>query len=322
MDFYRIESQTNQKTVVKHPEVYESFSDAQAALKQMMAEQGKKMNISRYITAIRKGKHRDYRREIANILKSIFSEKEPFCIKTIKQLSNTLEDFQYACREGEKEPTDNFDAWQESGSTLLFDFYFDQQLHLEFYISDETDDWFFYDYFFMKDKNGSFKANIEKAEPPAPPKEKKPNSKNLVAVYEYLRNTDTSHRPYREVTDTELQKQTEMSKETVRAHMDRLIALGLPITKSAHQKYYIDLSRINDIPNKVDASALGDGVNPLLILFVLKAASGPMRQKAVIDEVYAKYNRSIKRAAVGRNIDLLKNVYPIEKTANGYVWKQ
>ena len=160
MEFYRIESQTNQEPIAKHPEVYESFSDAQAALKQMMAEQGKKMNVAQYIAAIRKGKYPDYRAEVADVLHSIFSEKKPFGFETINQLKETLEDFQYACQEGEKEPTEDFNAWLE-GSILIFEFAFDQNLHLEFCISDETDVWFFYDYFFMQDKNGSFKVNIE-----------------------------------------------------------------------------------------------------------------------------------------------------------------
>ena len=59
MEFYRLYSQTNDENEVYDPKEYATFLDAEAVLRKMVAEQGKKMNIASYISAIRKGKNRN-----------------------------------------------------------------------------------------------------------------------------------------------------------------------------------------------------------------------------------------------------------------------
>ena len=81
----------------------------------------------------------------------------------------------------------------------------------------------------------------------------------------------------------------------------------------------MDPDFLGKLPEPIDASSLGDNINPLLVRFVLQTAKRPMRQNDIIEAILEKYNVSIKRAAVGRHIELLRRFgYLIEKSKDGY----
>ena len=91
MEFYRLYSQTNDENAVYDPDEYKTFSDAEIVLRKMIAEQGEKMNVAAYISAIRKGKNRTYRKIIADSLKNIFSKTEPLSVEKTKYTHAVVE---------------------------------------------------------------------------------------------------------------------------------------------------------------------------------------------------------------------------------------
>ena len=185
MEIYRLYSQDNDENVVYDPKEHETFSDAEVVLRKMIAEQGKKMNVAAYISAIRKGKNRNYRNIIADALKNIFLETEPLSVEKIKQMKTSIEDFALDCCFGDKEPMDDFDAYTEGGRIVIIEFHFDQKLHVEFDINTDFDynnDGIIGNYFFIQDRNGKFKVNIEEDVKPVT-LEKEYNSANIIYVY-------------------------------------------------------------------------------------------------------------------------------------------
>ena len=358
MDFYRIYSQSNNENKVYDPKEYATFSDAELVLRQMIAEQGKKMNVAAYISAIRKGKNGDYRRIIADALNNIFSESEPLSVEKIKQMKESIEDFTFDCCMGDKEPTDDFEAYTEGGRIVIIEFNFGQKLHVEFDINTDFDynnDGIIGEYFFIQDRNGKFKVNIEENilvfDIPASSK-----SANIMLVYYCLlsnaywvkdklkRFPEHSDKIPRGIMLKDIQREISfltadrilLSTESIVKHIKALKALGFPITyykaskeekefwearnKHCNEGYELDPDFPGKIPEPVDASSLGDNINPLLVRFVLQSAKKPMRQNDIIEAILKKYNVSIKRAAVGRHIDLLKKFgYSIERSKDGYI---
>lgn len=360
MEIYRLYSQNNDEDAVCDPKEYATFWDTEIVLRKMIAEQGKKMNIAAYISAIRKGKNRNYRKIIADALKNIFSETESLSVDKIKQMKESIEDFAFDCCLGDKEPMDDFEAYIEGGRIVIIEFHFDQKLHVEFDINTDFDynnDGIIGNYFFIQDRNGKFKVNIEE-DLKCVDLEKEYNSANLIYVYKCLCNNalmvkkaiDVYHiNPndvLRGITPKQIQKGSQnfygkksvLTTETIVKHIRSLIQLGIPIKQykvsksekefwearniKCNEGYEIDIDFLDKVPEPVDASKLGVGIKPLLILFVLKTAEKPMRQTDIIEAIYKNYNVKIGRRAVGSHIDFLINVaYPIKKSQNGYIYE-
>lgn len=353
MEFYRIYSQTNDENAVYDPDEYKTFSDAEVVLRKMIAEQGKKMNVAAYISAIQKGKNRDYRKIIADALKNIFLETEPLSVEKIKQMKESIEDFTLDCCLGDKEPMDDFDAYIEGGRIVIIEFNFDQKLHVEFDVySDEDDGSVIESYFFMQDSDTKYKVCAEK-------RVKTNNASNILGVYRILLNDAyevkkaieedriSPDKVLRGITPEKIQKryiiQTMMTQsmtiETIENHIKALKKLGIPIKQykvsraekeywearhiCCNEGYEIDIDFLDKVPEPIDASELGDKVNPLLVLFVMKTAEKPMRQADIIKALREKYNAEIGRVAVGRHINFLIDVaYPIKKSKDGYVYEK
>lgn len=360
MEIYRLYSQNNDEDAVCDLKEYATFWDAEIVLRKMIAEQGKKMNVAAYISAIRKGKNRNYRKIIADALKNIFLESEPLSVEKIKQMKASIEDFTFDCCLGDKEPMDDFDAYTEGGRIVIIEFHFDQKLHVEFDINTDFDynnDGIIGEYFFIQDRNGKFKVNIEEDVKPVT-LEKEYNSANIIYVYKSLCNDALEvkkaidedhinpHNVLRGITPKQIQKgsqhfygkQSTLSTETIVKHIHALKQLGIPIKQykvskeekefwktrniRCNEGYEIDIDFLDKVPAPVDASELGVSIKPLLILFVLKTAKKPMRQADIIKESREKYNVKIGRGAVGRHINFLINVaYPIKKSKDGYVYE-
>ena len=351
MEIYRLYSQNNDEDAVCDPKEYATFWDAEIVLRKMIAEQGKKKNVAAYISAIRKGKNRAYRKIIADALKNIFLEAEPLSVEKIKQMKASIEDFTFDCCLGDKEPMDDFEAYTEGGRIVIIEFNFDQKLHVEFDINTDFDynnDGIIGNYFFIQDRNGKFKVNIDLEIKNDLPK-KKSNSSAIVFVYKKLIddaydvmkaiNEDhiSPNKVLRGITSKKIKgTNTNISVETIDNHINTLKKLGIPIKQykvskeerefwearhiRCNEGYEIDIDFLDKVPESVDASNLGISVNPLLVLFVLKSSDKPMRQADIIIAIKEKYNVSIARAAVGRHIDLLKKFgYSIERSKDGYI---
>ena len=348
MEFYRLYSQINYEQKVYDFKRYKTFSEAETVLREMIAAQGKKMNIASYISAIRKGKNRNYRKIIADALKNIFLETEPLSAEKITLMQNAIDDYNDDCQAGDKEPMNDFNAYIEERIVIL-EFNFNEKLHLEFDINtqDSFNDGIFYSYFFIEDSTGKFKVNIDpETETDLP--QKRSNSSSIVCVYTCLTDhayhaedelTCPNHIP-RGMTPKEMKKiNSHISTETIVKHIKILKKLGIPIKqykiskaekefwearhKCYNEGYEIDPDFREKVPEPIDASGLGIQVNPLLVLFVLKSSDEPLRQADMIEVIKEKYNVNIARAAVGRHIDLLKGFgYPIEKTKNGYIFRK
>lgn len=358
MEIYRLYSQDNDENAVYDPKEYETFSEAEVILRKMIADQGKRMNIASYISAIRKGKNRNYRKIIADALKNIFLETEPLSVEKVKQMKTSIEDFTFDCCLGDKESMDDFEAYTEGGRIVIIEFHFDQKLHVEFDINTDFDynnDGIIGNYFFMQDRNGKFKVNIEEEilvfDIPASSK-----SANILLVYYCLLHNaykvkdmltmfpEFSDRIPRGIMPDAIQRGISaltadrilLSTESIVKHIKTLKALGFPIThykvskeekefwkarnKHCNEGYELAPDFLGKLPEPIDASSLGDNINPLLVRFVLQTAKKPMRQNDIIEAILEKYNVSIKRAAIGRNIDLLRRFgYSIKRSNDGYV---
>ena len=361
MEFYRVYSQINEEAMAWDAIVYDNFAAAQSAMRNMMAATGQRMNIAAYISAILKGKNSGYRKIIADALTNIFLETEPLSAEKIIQMKDTIEDFDLDCCFGDKEPTADFKAYVESGKIIIIKFNFDQKLHVEFDINTDfgnNNDGIIGSYFFIKDRNGKFKANVEE-EIKRVTLDKESNSANIICVYKSL--YDNAREVKREIeeyhidpnyiargmTTKEIQKssqnfyakQSVLSAETIVKHIHTLIQLGIPIKQykvskeekefwearniRCNEGYEVDIDFLDKVPEPTDASKLGVGVKPLLILFVLKDAEKPMRQADIIEALRQKYTVDIGRVAVGRHIELLNRFgYPIEKCKDGYIFKE
>ncbi len=355
MGFYRLYSQNNDENVVYDPKEYTTFWDAEIVLRTMIAEQGKKMNVAAYISAIRKGKNRNYRKIIADALENIFLESDPLSVEKIRQMKAAIEDFTFDCCLGDKEPMNDFEAYTEGGRIVIIEFNFDQRLHVEFDINaDISDGSVIESYFFIQDRNSKFKVNIQEDYPvfdiPASAK-----SANIMLVYYCLLHNaykvkdmlrlfpEFSDRIPRGITPKAIQRGISaltadrilLSTESIVKHIKTLKALGFPIThykvskeekefwearnKHCNEGYEIAPNFLGKLPEPIDASSLGDNINPLLVRFVLQIAKKPMRQNDIIEAILEKYNVSIKRVAVGRHIELLRRFgYLIEKSKDGY----
>lgn len=352
MIIYRLYSQVNDEQPVCDPTEYATFSEAEDALKKMIAVQGKKMNVASYISAIRKGKNGDYRKVVADALENIFSENEPFSFEKIERMLEAVEDFNTDCCLGEASPINDFRAVDEGG-ILVLDFGFDQRLHLEFDVySDAPNGALLNSYFFLKDRNVKYKVNVEDDI-----LEKVSNSANILYVYHRLladarevkRMIDEDHispnRVLRGVTPEDMQKnacffagkQNHLSVETIVKHIHTLQQLGIPIKRYKispaekefwearhmpyNEGYEIDPDFGDRVPVPVDAGGWGAHVFPLLVLFIMKSAGRPMRQADIIEAMKKKYNVKIDRKTVARHMELLMAAdTPIEKTKDGYVF--
>ncbi len=354
MEFYRLYSQNNDENAVYDPKEYETFSDAEAVLRKMIVEQGKRVNIASYISAIRKGKHRNYRKIVADALKNIFLETDPLSAEKINQMKKAIEDFNFDCCLGEKEPMDDFEAYTEGGRIVIIEFNFDQKLHVEFDVNADfyyNNDGVIESYFFIQDRNGKFKVNIDYNIKIDFPKTKS-NSSSIVFVYNGLireayyvkKAIEEDHIPPNDIPRGITPKKIKginpnISVETIRNHIKTLKKLGIPIKLHKVSKeekefwetrhircnegYEMDVDFLDKVPEPIDASNLGISVNPLLVLFVLKSSDKPMRQADIIAAIKEKYNVSIARTTVGRHIELLNNFgHPIKKCKDGYIFEK
>ena len=354
MEIYRVYFQINEEATVWDTTEYDSFWAAESKMRNMIAEQGQKMNIASYIYAIRKGKNRSYRKIIADALTNIFLEAEPLSVEKIKQMKDAIEDLTFDCAFGEKEPTAEFEAYTEGGRIVIVEFNFDQKLHVEFDINTDfeyNNDGIIGSYFFIQDRNGKFKVNVDFDVKIDLPK-KKSNSSSIIFVYNGLVNDAYSVKKaieeehiapndvLRGITPQKIKGiNPNISVETINNHINTLKKLGIPIKRykvskeekefwkarniRCNEGYEIDIDFLDKVPEPVDASELGVHANPLLILFVIKTANRPMRQADIIEALREKYNVEIGRAAVGRHIELLISFgYDIEKSKDGYILKK
>ena len=125
MEIYRLYSQTNDEQAICDRNEYLTFSDAEAALNKMIAEQGSRMNVNSYISAVRSGNNESYREAAADCLANIFSESDAFSVEKIKNMSEMIEDFNLDCYFGDSYPTEDFRAVTE-GDIIIIDFFFDK----------------------------------------------------------------------------------------------------------------------------------------------------------------------------------------------------
>jgi biotin operon repressor len=274
-------------------------------------------------------------------------------------MKESIEDFTFDCCMGDKEPMDDFEAYTEGGRIVIIEFNFGQKLHVEFDINDDVSDGSVIEsYFFIRDRNGKLKVNIEEEhlvfDIPASAK-----SANIMLVYYCLLNNaywvkdnlkrfpEDSDKIPRGIMPKDIQlgiskltaERILLSTESIVKHIKALKALGFPITyykaskeekefwkarnKHCNEGYELAPDFLGKLPEPIDASSLGDNINPLLVRFVLQSAKKPMRQNDIIEAILKKYNVSIKRAAVGRHIELLRRFgYHIEKSKDGYIFEK
>ncbi|MBQ8393499.1 MAG: hypothetical protein IJX51_06985 [Clostridia bacterium] len=349
MEIYRIHYQINEEAKVSNPTEFDSFLTAESIMRNMIAKQGRQMNVASYISAIRKGNNPEYRSLIADVLENLFSESEPMSPERIKQMKETIEDFNLDCRWGDREPVDNFRA-KIDGRAVIFDFLFDQHLHFEFDVkSDATDGTVIYSYLFIKDRKCKLlvSVDIDIKEDNMP--QNRSNSASILLVYRTLINDALEVKEaiekhhmipgnvLRGITPKKISEACEgLSVETVVKHIKTLKMLGIPIKLYKASKYdkeiakqllircdegyEIDIDFFDKVPKPIDASAFGIHVNPILVLFVLKTSNKPMRQDDIIKRIKEEYKVSIARAAVGRHINMLKIIgHSIKKSKDGYI---
>ena len=352
---YRIYSQINGEKAVGLDEYYDSFSEANRTMRHMAALQAQKMGVESYISAIREGKYKSYRKYVADGLTHVFLKDSPLSPKKIRRLKDVIEDFEDEC----KEYPDDFWASEQAGEFLCFDFYFAQGLHLEFQIDYYSCDDILGNYVFLKDKTGSYKFMIEEEYKPETEDLKKvSNSANILLVYKELLNrsintkldldngSERSGQFLRGTTAKQISesplvlsiKDKSLLEETVVNHINALKNLGIPIITYKFSKreaqywavrgvrnnyrYEIDLDFLDKVPDPIDASKLKAHVNPLLVLFVLKTSTKPMRQDDIARAIEEKYKVKLNRQAVSRNIKLLLEVNePIKKNSKGYAFE-
>ena len=341
MSNYCIYTQINDEREKRDSMVYNTFSEAESALFGMIAKHGGKMNASAYICAIRNGKYKSYRKSVADALDGIFSDSLSLSVERIKRMADAIEDFKDDCLDGKKVYPDDFFADCDE-RTVIIDFLFDRELHLEFDIeSDQPDGTVLYSYFYMQDRSCSFKARIEEIVL-STAKGKTSNSANILYVYKrLLRDAKEAKDAMKTISVEQVRRGITvkrikddpygtgaLSEETIVKYIKTLNKLGIPIKHykvsreekefwearhiCCNEGYEIDIDFLDKVPDPVDASGLGDKVSPLLVLFVMKTAEKPMRQADIIKALREKYNVEIGRVAVGRHINFLIDV-AIEK---------
>ena len=332
---------------VTQKNTYKNVEEAMNAAKKSALDYANTLRVHDYISRIREGINKGSRALVADYWAEFFSSPTFNVMNSGAPFEENPKDYEEKIEEVESDwddeddetPTDPLDDFYCGHYGFdMTEFYFDRDLHMEtnwllasYHASSPErvfDNFemeaFEYDsqlVFDMRTIDQRIVVTVSRAQ-------KTTHSENIVLVYRTLKDSPRS----REVIRNYIWEnyKADLSPKTIGNHLDTLRKLGVPVaykginryTLKQKNGYYLDPAAGCEV-NRAEVASLGSSINCLLVLFALQQAVGPMRQAGIIRWIEEHYGVKIGRAAVSRQIDLLRDMRNnIRQTKDGYVLKK